>query len=131
MQQPNQPATTIAVLGADTIVGRTLCVLLESHSYRTSPIDAHPAGVADELLEGTDLLLLAPRLDEGAREAFVGAVGKSDPRHARPPVIALSTPLEEVPLEGVISVPWPCETRVLVERIEAALARQPHCSTGG
>ncbi len=121
MQQPNQPNTIIAIFGADTVVGGALRALLEGSGYRTSPIDAHPAGVADELLEGTDLLLLAPRLDEGAREAFVGAVGKSDPRHARTPVIALSTPLEEVPLEGVIGVPWPCETRVLVDRIEAAI----------
>ena len=39
------------------------------------------------------------------------------------PVIALHTALEEdLPeKEGVISVPWPCETKVLVERIEAAL----------
>ena len=39
------------------------------------------------------------------------------------PVIVLHTALEEdLPeKEGVISVPWPCETKVLVERIEAAL----------
>jgi hypothetical protein len=40
------------------------------------------------------------------------------------PVIALTTALEEgLPeKEGVIRVPWPCETQALVERIEAALA---------
>ena len=40
------------------------------------------------------------------------------------PVIALTTALEEgLPeKEGVLRVPWPCETRALVERIEATLA---------
>jgi hypothetical protein len=120
----DQSGTTIAVLGADTVVGGALCALLGDHGYRINPLDAHPTGVVDELLEGADLLLLAPRLDEGAREAFLGAMGKCDPLRADVPVIALSTALEEgqPEKEGVLSVPWPCETRVLVERIEATLA---------
>ena len=127
MQHHQEPAPTIAILGADTVVGSALCALLEGHGYRTSPIDAHPTGVVDELLEGADLLLLAPRLDEDAREAFLGAMGKSAPQRADMPVIALTTTLEEgLPeKEGVISVPWPCETKVLVERIEEALLDAP------
>jgi hypothetical protein len=116
--------TTIAILGADTVVGSALSALLEGSGYRTTPIGSHPTGVVDELLDGADLLLLAPRLDEGAREAFLGAMGKSSPQRAEVPVIALTTTLEEgLPeKEGVIRVPWPCETKVLVERIEAALS---------
>jgi hypothetical protein len=85
---------------------------------------AHPTGIVDELLEGADLLLLAPRLEEGAQEAFLGAMGKSAPQRANVPVIALSTAVEEGPpeKEGVLRVPWPCETRVLVRRIEAVLS---------
>jgi hypothetical protein len=121
----DQP-TTIAILGADTVVGRAICALLESSGYRTTPIEAHPTGVVDELLDGAHLLLLVPRLDEGVREAFVGAMGKSTPQGAGIPVIALSTATEEdLPEERVISVPWPCETKVLVERIEAALLDAP------
>ena len=123
------PTTTIAILGADTVVGRALCALLEGHGYRTTPIDAHPTGIVDGLLEDADLLLLAPRLDEGVREAFVGAMGKSDPQRAGMPVIALSTALEEVPPEeGMIGVPWPCETKALVDRIETALLDAPVAS---
>jgi hypothetical protein len=118
--------TTIAILGADTVVGGALCALLESSGYRTIPIDSHPTGVVDELLEGADLLLLVPRLDEGVREAFVGAMGKSSPQRAEMPVIALTTAVEESPQdEGVQSVPWPSETKVLVERIEEALLDAP------
>ena len=71
-------------------------------------------------------MLLAPRLEEGVREAFLGAIGKSVRQRAGVPVIALRTALEQASLEeGVLSVPWPCETRVLVERIEAALLGAP------
>jgi hypothetical protein len=78
----------------------------------------------DELLEGANLLLLAPRLDEDVREAFLGVMGKSAPQRAEVPVIALTTTLEEgLPeKQGVLRVPWPCETKALVQRIEATLA---------
>ena len=123
MQYHDQP-TTIAILGADTVVGRALCALLEGSGYRTVPIDSHPTGIVDEMLEGADLLLIVPRLDRGVREAFVGAMGKRSPETAAMPVITLRTALEEdLPekKEGVIRIPWPCETKILVERIEAAL----------
>jgi hypothetical protein len=115
--------TTVAILGADTVVGRALCALLENSGYQTRPLDTYPTGIVDELLEGADLLLIPPRLDSGVREAFVGAMGKTTPQKADMPVIVLSTAVEESPLEqGVLSVPWPSETKVLVERIEAALS---------
>jgi hypothetical protein len=114
---------TIAILGCDTVVGRSLSVLLESHGYNTVLLDSHPTGIVDELLEGAHLLILTPRVDQGVREAFVGAMGKRVAQKADMPVIALHTALEEnLPEEeGVISVPWPCETKVLVDEIEAAL----------
>ena len=116
--------TTIAILGADTVVGRALCALLEGSGYHTTPLDSYPTGIVDELLDGADLLLLVPRLDEDVREAFLGAMGKSIPQTADMPVIALSTTLEEgLPeKEGVLRVPWPCETKALVQRIETTLA---------
>ena len=130
MEHHPQP-TTIAILGADTVVGRALCALLEDSGYKPRPLDAHPTGVVDELLEGVNLLLLAPRVDEGVREAFVGAMGKSTPQRSSIPVIVLHTALEEdLPeKEGVISVPWPTETKVLVDRIEAALLDAPATSS--
>jgi hypothetical protein len=122
--------TTIAILGCDTVVGRSLCVLLEGSGYQTTLLDSYPTGVVDELLEGADLLLLTPRVDQGVREAFLGAMGKSTPQKADMPVIVLTTAIEgELPeKEGVISVPWPCETKVLVDRIEAALLDAPAAS---
>jgi hypothetical protein len=125
----DQPTTTVAILGADTVVGSALCALLEGSGYKTIPLDAHPTGVVDELLEGADLLLLTPRLDEGVREAFIGAMGKSAPQRAQMPMIVLTTAVEESPQdEGVQSVPWPCETKVLVDHIESALLDVPEVS---
>jgi hypothetical protein len=126
-----QPTTTIAILGSDTVVGRSLCVLLEGSGYKSTLLDAYPTGVVDELLEGAHLLILTPRVDEGVREAFLGAMGKRVPQKAQMPVIALHTDLEEdVPeKEGVIGVPWPTETKVLVDHIEAALLDLPAAST--
>jgi hypothetical protein len=58
-------------------------------------------------------------------------MGKRVPQKAEMPVIALRTALEEdLPeKEGVLSVPWPCETKVLVDHIEAALLDVPAAST--
>jgi hypothetical protein len=122
---------TIAILGSDTVVGRTLSLLLEGHGYQTILLDSYPTGIVDELLEGAHLLLLTPRVDEGVHGAFVGAMGKSTPQKADMPVIALSTAVEEgLPeKEGVQSVLWPCETKVLVDHIEAALLDVPAAFT--
>ena len=129
--QHDQPTTTIAILGSDTVVGRALCVLLEGDGYQTTLLDSYPTGIVDELLEGAHLLLLTPGVDGGVREAFLGAMGKSTPQKADIPVITLSTATEErMPEEeGVKSVPWPCETKVLVDHIEAALLDVPAASS--
>jgi len=121
----DQP-TTIVILGADTVVGQALCALLEGSGYDTIPLDSYPTGVVDDLLDGADLLLLAPRLEPSARETFLGAMGKTVPQTADLPVIALSTVPEEgsPEKEGVVRVPWPCETKALGERIVAVLAGQ-------
>jgi hypothetical protein len=130
VQQQRQP-TTVAILGCDTVVGRSLSVLLEGSGYKTTLLDSYPTGIVDELLEGADLLLLTPRVDQGVREAFLGAMGKSTPQRAEMPVIVLCTATEEnLPeKEGVKSVPWPCETKVLVDHIEAALLDKQGAST--
>jgi hypothetical protein len=128
-QHPEPP--TIAILGCDTVVGRSLSVLLEGSGYQTTLLDSHPTGIVDELLEGAHLLILSPRVDQGVREAFLGAMVKSTPQKGVMPVIALSTDTEEdLPeKEGVMSVPWPCETKLLVDHIEAALLDAPAAST--
>ena len=132
MQHHQPTPTTIAILGSDTVVGSALSALLEGSGYRTRLLESYPTGVVDELLAGADLLMLTPEVDEGVREAFLGAMGKKEPQKAHMPVIALSkaTTIEEgLPEEGVMIVPWPCKTEDLVERIEAALLRPAPSTT--
>src|SRR5829696_7453495 len=125
-RMPLHQLATIAVLGADTVVGSALCALLGGCGYSIIPIDARPTGVVDELLEGANLLLLAPRLEKEAQETFLGAIGESVRQRARVPVIALTTALEDALPEGrAESVPWPLETKRLGERIGAPLAGGP------
>jgi hypothetical protein len=124
--------TTIAILDSDTVVGHTLCVLLEGSGYHTRLLDSHPTGVVDELLENAHLLVLTPRVDQGVREAFIGAMGKSTRQVGDDILVIVLTTATEEDLpeeEGVISVPWPCETKVLEERIEAALLDLPAASS--
>jgi hypothetical protein len=57
------------------VVGPALSLLMEDWGYDTIPHDSYPTGVVNELLEGAHLLLFVPRVDEGVREAFLGAMG--------------------------------------------------------
>jgi hypothetical protein len=102
-------------------------LLLEGSGYQTTLLDSYPTGVVDELLEGAHLLILTPRVDQGVREAFLGAMGKSTPQRGRIPVISLTTTATKESTrgeEGVLSVPWPCSIEDLVGHIETALARR-------
>lgn len=63
-----RPAAVIAILGADTVVGRAISALLEGSGYRITPLASQPTGVVDGLLDGAHLVLLAPRLKEVVRD---------------------------------------------------------------
>jgi hypothetical protein len=57
----------MAILGAGTVVGSAICALIEGSGHRTNPLDSCPTRGVDQLLGGSHLLLLAPRLNGGAR----------------------------------------------------------------
>lgn len=107
-----RPSAVIAIPGADTVVGCAISALLEGSGYGIIPLDSYPTGVVDEVLDGAHLVLLAPRLREVVREAFVGTI--STPQRESTPVLVA---LEEGLLEGERVLRGPCETKILVERI--------------
>jgi len=122
-----QQHTTIAILGAKTVVEKTLAQLLEAEGYSTRLLKASSTGVVDEQqLAGVDLVLLSPTLTSGDCEALLDSLRSTSQRtiaNSPLPVIALCSPIREAPLveEAVRSVLWPIPFEHLAEVIEAML----------
>ena len=112
----------VLVLGGDAVVGRALELLLRSADCDIRFL-AEPSRVEPGLLDGFGLLLLAPGLSAGCREALLALVGVA-PVAARIPVLELNSSAEgapEVVGAGPLLVPWPCQPEDLQRRIKAAL----------
>ena len=122
---PHQ-AATVAVLGGNSIVGRALELLLRGAGYDVRLLGQPDEGELGGLLEGANLLLLAPMLDSETRKEITDEIVATISLAALP-VLALMTSPAEHPHEGgrAQQVPWPCRTAELSREIEAALAR-PH-----
>ncbi len=124
MRHQHQKSTTVAILGANTLLDRILARLLEDEGYDTKLLNVCPTGHIDELLDGVDVLLLSPYLDADVRGAFLNAL-KSTPEAARRvPVLSLPFPLKAALLDELsVNVPWQSLFGGLVQEIEAALER--------
>ena len=135
---PRQEPTTVAILGANTVVENALAQLLEGEGYATRVIKPFPLGVArgEEMpdIGGAHLVILAPSLPTSECEAFLAARRRrTTPQRTTPssssppiPVIVLCSPMREAqPLleeeEAVRSVPWPTTPERLVGEIEDVL----------
>src|SRR5215204_3722544 len=123
----HQPTTTLAIIGASTVVERVLAQLLEGEGYSIRLLKSSSTGVVEEQLDGVDLVVLSPGLTSGACEAFLGTLRSTPQRRTANPhiqVIALCTSMREAPLDGeaVRSVPWPIPFERLVGETEAMLA---------
>jgi hypothetical protein len=126
-----QPHPTVAILGADTLAEDILAKLLREEGYSTRLLEAHPAGLIGQWLDGADVLLLTPGLNDDVRRSFLGAM-KSIPETASLPLLPLSAALEEALLDELAgSVSWRHQFEQLVGQIEAALGgRMPAGSAG-
>jgi hypothetical protein len=116
--------TNLAIVGGDPSIGRALKLLLRGIGYDVRfllhTVDEH----LGELLDGVHLVLLAPALDPGAREALLSGI-RSTPGLAGLPVVALVPDLDEAPRgDGLVAyIPWPCRTLELSREIEDVLSR--------
>jgi DNA-binding response OmpR family regulator len=123
----HQPPTVVAILGTNTVVNSALSLLLSGAGYDVRRIERDLPGLANGLLEGVDLLLLAPGLSHGPRETVLGAV-RDNPATAHTPVLTLSSALGGEALgdeSGQEVVAWPSPIEELARRIEAVLAPAP------
>jgi len=123
----------VAILGTGTFSEDILAQLLEEEGYSVRHLEAHPTGLMDKLLDGVDVLLLAPGLNAEVREAFLEAIS-SIPKTAALPVLPLSSSLKGALLDELsASASWLSLFEELVGQIRDALescgARQG--ATGG
>ena len=121
--------TTVAILGADTVVESALSMLLRGAGYDTEVLEDPSASAAnaEELLAGVDLLLLTPSLRDETREGFLKAIEAA----AGVPVLTLST-APQGELNGRTGmVPWPTPLEALTRAIEGALVSAPGGEPGG
>ncbi len=131
MRHHHQP-TTVAILGGNPVATNALALLLEGEGYTTRLLEEYPTGCVGELLDGADLLLLAPDLRNGARDVLLSVVrGNSKTPHI--PVLTLSRTISRTNIgealgseeqEGIV-VAWPSGVRQLTQQIEAALSSAP------
>jgi hypothetical protein len=77
MRHHQHQPTTVAILGAHTLVEDILARLLEEEGYDARILEAYPTGVVDELLDGVDAFLSTMR---------------NIPKTAHIPVLSLSPP---------------------------------------
>jgi hypothetical protein len=93
-QKHHHPTTTVAILGTGTLSEDILARLLEREGYHVRHLQAPPTGFTEGLLEGVDVLLLAPGLKaEGHHEAFLEAM-RGTQESAAIPVLPLSSALK-------------------------------------
>ena len=124
MRQRQEPIT-IAILGGNMIVGSALALLLGGFGYDAKTLEGGPAGAPEHVLDGVDLLLVAPGLSDGLCEAFLGAM-RSVPETAKIPVLTLFSAVMGEGLDGgSASAAWPNKIEELAHEIEAALRAAP------
>src|SRR5688572_6815822 len=94
MTHPNSIPTSIAILGTEALSEDILARLLEREGYNTRILEANPTGLAYELLDGVDVLLLAPCLDAGLRRALVETM-RSNPKTSHIQALSFSAALRQ------------------------------------
>lgn len=112
-------SAAVVVFGGDAIVGQALELLLRSSDcnvkFLTEPYLDEPG-----LLDGAQILLLAPGLSAERREALL-RLADGTAIAARIPVLELVSNTQGAHVGAGHLVPWPCRTEDLERRIKAAL----------
>ena len=120
---PHQQPPTVGILGTNTVVNNALSLLLNGAGYNTRRVEKRDlSGLANGLLEGVDLLLLAPDLSNGPREGVLSVV-RDNPTTAQMPVLILSSAIGEALGDegGQVVVAWPSSIVELVRHIEGVV----------
>lgn len=99
MTSDNIPPT-VAVLGGDPVVGKAMEAMLTDAGYDALFFATPPMNGSRHLLDGAQVLLLAPGINATERDAFLGD-------RTRTPVLELVTILDKAHNGRSGRVPWP------------------------
>ena len=108
----------VAIVSGNTIVGRALELLLWSAQYSVRLL-VYPSFDKPGLLNGVQLLLLAPGLDGVRREALLGVIDSVP--SVKVPVVELVDATQAAQAGDGHFVSWPCRLEDLKREIKAAL----------
>lgn len=111
----------VLILGGDATVGRALELLLQSADYDVRFL-GETISSESSVLDGAQLLILAPGLSTESREDIFALVG-SRTEEAKLPVLELITNYQEEQAGMEWSLPWPCRTEKLRQQVETALIK--------
>ena len=128
--EADKSTTTIAILGADTVVENALALLLADVGYDTKVLEEPSAANTEEQLQGVDLLLLMPSLRDETQEGYLKAIEATPAATAGIPVLALSTAPQDEMNGRTGMVPWPTPLENLRLAIGDALAPAPSSEPG-
>ena len=132
MVRPNHNPITVAILGGDPMVGRTLELMLDRAGYDARFLNGSfiekPAAMPEEV----GLVILSPGLHRKGRERFLRGRENGSGAATRVPVLELISASGKgraeqpgyVPQSGY--VPWPCPVKDLELEIEAVLLAGSH-----
>ena len=114
------PASTrVAILGGNAVADRALEALLRGAGYVTRLIEEPFTGEAQELIGDAQLLLVAPSVDRGSKEYFLGSIGV--PGKSPVPVLTLSMLPTTGSSDQTGLIAWPCRLEDLKREIDAVL----------
>ena len=118
-------AITVAILGGDPVVGRTLELMLERAGYNARFLNGSFVDQPAEMPEEVQLVILTPGLHYKGRERFLK--GRENGSAAKKiPVLEMVRASERERAAHLGYVPWPCRAKDLTQEIEAVLLAESH-----
>jgi hypothetical protein len=118
--RPKHNPVTVAILGGDPVVGRTLELMLERAGYDARFLNGSFIDKPVKLPEEVRLVILAPGLHYKGRERFLNSM-ENAPAAAKVPVLELVRASERERAARLGYVLWPCRAKDLKQEIEALL----------
>ena len=119
MQHQTHKLLTVAILGGDPVVGRTLELMLKGAGYDARFLNGAFINRPAELPEEVRIVILAPGLHPKGRECFLNGM-ESVSATSKITVLELVRASDRARDDRRGSVLWPCRVQDLKQEIEAA-----------